>query len=152
MIIKNLPLFSMVKSKIIPHVTLALLIVIPLLTVNVVSAQEGEVVIQQDKRIDDLIDRYVEVHSKTDFYQIQVGILGDHDKAQQLIDEVKLDFPGWYSKIEFISPTYRVRLGKFRTKLVAERKYKEVRGKYPAAQLLRPKRKTKKRTSSPTKE
>ncbi|MFD2100800.1 SPOR domain-containing protein [Flagellimonas iocasae] len=101
------------------------------------SAQEGTVSIQQDPRIDQLVKLYTEVNSKAEFYQIQVGF-GNYQKAQNLKNQVDIDFPGWYSKIEFESPTYRVRLGRFRTKLEAERKYLEVRKKYPDAMLLKP--------------
>ncbi|MDC6361487.1 MULTISPECIES: SPOR domain-containing protein [Flavobacteriaceae] len=101
------------------------------------SAQEGRVSIQQDSRIDELVKLYAEANSKAEFYQIQVGF-GSYQKAQNLKAQVDIDFPGWYSKIEFESPTYRVRLGKFKTKLEAERKYLEVRKKYPDAMLLKP--------------
>ncbi len=56
---------------------------------------------------------------------------------------MEIDFPDWYSKIEFESPNYRVRLGKFKTKLEAERKYLEVRKKYPDAMLLKPENESK---------
>ncbi|MEW2920178.1 SPOR domain-containing protein [Muricauda sp. ANG21] len=101
------------------------------------SAQEGTVSIQQDPRIEQLVKLYAEANSKAEFYQIQVGF-GNFQKAQNLKNQVDIDFPGWYSKIEFESPTYRVRLGRFRTKLEAERKYLEVRKKYPDAMLLKP--------------
>ncbi|TXN37085.1 SPOR domain-containing protein [Flagellimonas hymeniacidonis] len=102
-----------------------------------ISAQEGSITIDQDPRIDELVTLYASVNSKADFYQIQVGF-GSYQKAQNLKTKVDIDFPGWYSKIEFESPTYRVRLGKFKTKLEAERKYIEVRKKYPDAMLLKP--------------
>ena len=101
------------------------------------SAQEGKVTIQQDPKIDELVKLYADVNSKSGFYQIQVGF-GDYQKAQNLKSQIDIDFPGWYSKIEFESPTYRVRLGKFKTILEAERKYLEVRKKYPDAMLLKP--------------
>ncbi|RIV43010.1 SPOR domain-containing protein [Flagellimonas pelagia] len=101
------------------------------------SAQEGKVTIQQDPKIDELVKLYADVNSKSGFYQIQVGF-GDYQMAQNLKSQIDIDFPGWYSKIEFESPTYRVRLGKFKTILEAERKYLEVRKKYPDAMLLKP--------------
>ncbi len=101
------------------------------------SAQEGSITVEQDPRIDELMKVYSEVNSKADFYQIQVGF-GSYQKAQNLKSQIDIDFPTWYSKIEFESPTYRVRLGKFKTKLEAERKYLEVRKKYPDAMLLKP--------------
>lgn len=102
-----------------------------------ISAQEGKISIQQDPKIEELVKLYTEVNSKTGFYQIQVGF-GNFQKAQDLKSQVDIDFPNWYSKIEFESPTYRVRLGRFKTKLEAERKYLEVRKKYPDAMLLKP--------------
>ena len=101
------------------------------------SAQEGSVTIEQDPRIEELLQLYAQVNSKADYYQIQVGF-GSYQKAQNLKSKIDIDFPGWHSKIEFESPTYRVRLGKFKTKLEAERKYLEVRKKYPDAMLLKP--------------
>jgi len=106
------------------------------------SAQTGSITIEQDPKIDELVKLYAQVHSKAEFYQIQVGF-GSYQKAQNLKGQIDQDFPGWYSKIEFESPTYRVRLGKFKTKLEAERKYLEVRKKYPDAMLLKPKKNTK---------
>ncbi|WP_420602820.1 SPOR domain-containing protein [Flagellimonas sp.] len=102
-----------------------------------ISAQEGDITIEQDPRIEELVALYTEVNSKADFYQIQVGF-GSYQKAQNLKTQVDIDFPGWDSKIIFESPTYRVRLGKFKTKLEAERKHLEVRKKYPDAMLLKP--------------
>lgn len=103
-----------------------------------VTAQQAQVNIDRDPELDALVKLYSEVNSNTGYYQIQVGF-GNHQKAQELKSQVDIDFPDWYSKIEFESPTYRVRLGKFKTKLEAERKFLEVRKKYPDAMLLKPK-------------
>lgn len=100
-------------------------------------AQEGTIYIEQDPNLAQLVEIYKEVRSETDFYQIQVGF-GTYEQARKLKSKVEIDFPGWYSKIEFLSPTYRVRLGKFYNSLEAQRKYREVRRKYPNAVLLEP--------------
>lgn len=100
-------------------------------------AQDGIVTIEKDPKIDELMEVYKSVYSKLDYYQIQVGF-GTYQKAQNLKSQIDIDFPGWYSKIEFESPTYRVRLGRFKTKLEAERRFLEVRKKYPDAMLLKP--------------
>src|SRR5690606_4028587 len=102
------------------------------------SAQQGRIVIQQDPELEELIGLYSQVNSDTGYYQIQVGF-GNNQKAQELKSQVEIDFPDWDSKIEFESPTYRVRLGRFKTKLEAERRFLEVRRKYPDAMLLKPK-------------
>ena len=101
------------------------------------QAQEGNIRIEQDPRIEQLLEVYKKVNSNKGYYQIQVGF-GSYQKAQNLKSQVEIDFPGWYSKIEFREPTYRVRLGKFQDPLEAERRFIEVRKKYPNAMLLKP--------------
>ncbi|MAU16216.1 MAG: translation initiation factor IF-2 [Muricauda sp.] len=105
-----------------------------------VSAQDAQVTIQQDPKINELVKLYTKANANSGFYQIQVGF-GNYEKAHDLLNQVEVDFPDLQSKIEFESPTYRVRLGRFKTKLEAERKYLEVRKKYPEAMLLKPEEK-----------
>ena len=100
-------------------------------------AKEGVIVIEKDPKIDQLLQAYNEVNKQDNYYQIQVGF-GDLRKAEYLKAKVEVEFPGWYSKIDFKEPTYRVKLGRFRDLLEAERKFQEVRKKYPNAMLLKP--------------
>ncbi len=120
-----------------------LLVIIALTTFSVVigSAQQGQVNIQQDNKIADLLNIYKSSNESHEYYRIQVGF-GSYAKAQSIKENVEMDFPGLTSKIDFDSPTYRVRVGRFKTKLEAERKFKEVRIKYPEAMLLKPKKST----------
>lgn len=108
-------------------------------SISFAYAQTGEITIEQDKKITELLDIYKSVIGDSNSYRIQVGF-GSLATAQRIKSEVEIDFPGLYSKIDFDSPTYRVRLGRFKTKLAGERKLKEVRRKYPAAMLLKPKK------------
>lgn len=103
------------------------------------NAQKGAVNIEQDEKLENLLAIYKSYNETTEYYRIQVGF-GSHTKAQQIKSNVEIDFPEMYSKIDFDSPTYRVRLGRFKTKLEGERKLQEVRRKYPAAMLLKPKK------------
>lgn len=104
------------------------------------SAQEGTVNIQQDPRISELLDVYKRVNSEVNYYTIQIGF-GTYEKAEKLKSDVAIDFPELYSKIIFDSPTYRVQLGRFNTKLEVEREYLEVRKKYPESLILSPEKK-----------
>lgn len=105
-------------------------------------SQSAQINIQQDVKIDQLLEIYKSSLSSTEYYRIQVGF-GDYAKAQTIKSNVEQDFPDLPSKIDFDSPTYRVRIGRFGSKLDAERKFNEVRIKYPDAMLLRPKKSTK---------
>ncbi len=102
-------------------------------------AQQGKVTIQQDKKITDLMEIFKDVNSNEEYYRIQVGF-GTLSKAESIKSQVGIDFPELPSKIDFDSPTYRVRVGQFKNKLDAERKFLEVREKYPDALLLKPKK------------
>lgn len=134
---KELPLFSDTHKKHQHFMKPFLSALFLISTVLGLKAQGNTVHIEQDPRIDSLIQQYTEVNTKVGFYQIQVGF-GNYQRAQALKTQVDVDFPDWGSSIVFESPTYRVRLGKFKTKLEAERKYWTVRKKYHNAILLKP--------------
>jgi len=104
-------------------------------------AQQGKITIDQDKDIETLLSIYKSVNESTEHYRIQVGF-GSFDQAEEIRQTVEEDFPELPAKIDFDSPTYRVRVGKFKDKLEAERKFLEVREKYPNAMLLKPKKST----------
>lgn len=111
-------------------------------TMTFATAQNGQINIQQDKKITDLLEIYKSSNSSSEYYRIQVGF-GTYDKAKDIKANIDIDFPELPSKIDFDSPTYRVRVGRFKSKLEAERKFIEVRAKYPDAMLLKPKKSTK---------
>jgi cell division protein FtsN len=98
-------------------------------------SQEGTINIEQDEKIEQLVEIYKDANASSGYYQIQVGF-GGHQYAQNLKSKIEIDFAGWYSKIDFKEPTYRVRLGKFKTKMEAQRRLIKVRKKYPNAFLL----------------
>lgn len=108
---------------------------------SVIQAQQGTVKVEQDKKIDELLTIYKSYNENIEYYRIQVGF-GSYAKAESIKSNVEIDFPGMYSKIDFESPNYKVRLGKFKTKFDGERKLIEVRKKYPEAMLLKPKKST----------
>ncbi|APA64806.1 MAG: SPOR domain-containing protein [Maribacter dokdonensis] len=121
--------------------TLSTLVIFACIT-QFTYAQGAKVTIQQDQKIDQLLEVYKTSLSNNEYYRIQVGF-GNYAKAKEIKANVEEDFPELVSKIDFDSPTYRVRVGRFTSKLDAERKFNEVRVKYPNAMLLKPKKSTK---------
>ncbi len=142
LILKNLPLFKGLKIKRIAHMKTLITIMILVGTVTCSFAQQGNINIEQDEKIDKLLELYKTAQGDSDYYRIQVGF-GSFAKAQRIKSEVEIDFPNLASKIDFDSPTYRVRVGRFKNKLDAERKFLKVRAKYPDAMLLKPKKSSK---------
>ena len=95
--------------------------------------------IEQDEKIPKLLEAYKSANETSGYYTIQVGFVRTDERANQLKSLVNIDFPSLYSRVDFESPTYRVKVGRFKTKIEAERNYNEVRVKYPQAMLLKPK-------------
>ncbi len=124
-----------------------IIILLSTLTFNLCHAQQGKITIEQDKKITDLLEIYKTSNESSEYYRIQVGF-GSYAKAQDIQSKVEQDYPDLPSKIDFDSPTYRVRVGRFKIKLDAERKFKEVRQKYPDAMLLKPKKSTRQAPNS----
>ncbi|MGB5238491.1 MAG: SPOR domain-containing protein [Flavobacteriaceae bacterium] len=104
--------------------------------------QQGKVTIEQDPKINRLLQVYTSANSNRDFYTIQVGF-GSYNEAEKLKQDVEIDFPQWKAKIVFDSPTYRVRIGRFKTKLEAERHFQVVREKYQQSLILKSEKKEK---------
>jgi hypothetical protein len=105
------------------------------------QGQQGNINIQQDEKITNLLGIYKSVNENSSHYRIQVGF-GSFQEAETLKANVDKDFPDWPTKIDFESPSYRVRIGRFKTQLEGERKLIEVRQKYPSAMLLKPEKTT----------
>ena len=103
--------------------------------------QQGNINIQQNEKITNLLGIYKSVNESSSHYRIQVGF-GSFQEAETLKANVDKDFPDWPTKIDFESPSYRVRIGRFKTQLEGERKLIEVRKKYPSAMLLKPEKTT----------
>lgn len=138
---KNLLLHKTVRPNNFPLMKTTIVALFGIFSTSVCIAQQGNINIVQDEKITELLEIYKTSNVSTDFYRIQVGF-GSYAKAQDIQAKVEEDFPDLTSKIEFDSPTYRVRVGRFKDKLTAERKFAEVRQKYPEAMLLQPKKST----------
>ncbi|MBC9797546.1 SPOR domain-containing protein [Sinomicrobium weinanense] len=102
-------------------------------------AQDGRINIQQDSKVEKLVAARTELNkddSTSERYQIQIynGSLEGATKEQATF---KNDF-GWHCDIAFKTPTYRVYVGKFRTRLEADKRLIEVKKKYPSAFIITP--------------
>ena len=128
------------KTKTIQHMKALAYITFTVLSLSFTFAQKGQVNIEQDEKIEQLLATYTEGAGGSDYYTIQVGFVSSDAKAQHLKSLANIDFPELSSRVDFKSPTYRVKVGRFKSKLEAERKFNEVRKKYPQAMLLKQKK------------
>jgi len=65
-------------------------------------------------------------------------VLSTSEKHTALLENLDESFAEWPKSIDFESPSFRLRIGSFKTRLTAERNLIAVRKKYPAAVLLKP--------------
>jgi hypothetical protein len=101
------------------------------------NAQEASIDIKGDSRIEKLMNLYQNESENSENYQIQIfnGSLSTANSKKNNLDN---DFPDWETKIKHVDTDYRVRITGIKTALEAERKYIEVRKKYPAAIIITP--------------
>jgi uncharacterized protein YxjI len=103
-------------------------------------AQEGNVSVNQDTRIEQLLKEKRKINPSitvNDRYKIQI-FYGDNDKARKTLTDFRKDFRELDGTIVFESPTYKVWVGNFKSKIDAERKLLDVKKKYPHALLIKP--------------
>ncbi|THD69011.1 SPOR domain-containing protein [Robertkochia marina] len=100
---------------------------------------KGNINIVQDARIDQLLAAQKDMFKRNEatLYRIQV-YNGTLEGAQDALKEFRKEYPDWKADISFELPNYKVRVGKFRTRLEADRRLMEVKKTHPSAFLLEP--------------
>lgn len=103
-------------------------------------AQEGNVSVNQDTRFEQLLKEKRKINPSitvNDRYKVQI-FYGDNDKARKALSDFKRDFKNIDGTIVFESPTYKVWVGNFKSKIDAERTMVDIKKKYPHALLIKP--------------
>lgn len=110
-------------------------------TVNCL-AQEGQVTINQDKNISNLLALKKELNKDekvSDRYKIQI-YNGNRAGATSARKEFHSIYGDWYSKIVFDTPNFKIWAGNFRTRLEADRALKRIKKNFPSAFIFKPKK------------
>ncbi len=105
-----------------------------------ILAIDGVVTIDVDSKVEKLIAAKIKLNKSTsddEFYKIQI-YSGNLNEAEEVKKEFKKKYYDWSCNISFESPNYKVRVGKFRTRLEADKQLLEIRKKYSNAFLLTP--------------
>ncbi|GAA4273937.1 SPOR domain-containing protein [Aquimarina gracilis] len=101
---------------------------------------EAIVTINEDPRIKILLNLKAKMEKEGDFsdrYKIQL-YYGNLNKANEIMETSKQEFPQWDSSIKWETPNFKVWLGNYRTRLDADRALKEVHEKFPNAFIFKP--------------
>ncbi len=107
------------------------------------TAQEGQVTINQDELIPELLEKKTEMTRDSrlgDRYRIQL-FSGDNNEASKIIKEYRSLHPKWPSTIVYETPNYKVWVGNFRNSLEADKALLEIKKSFPAAFRFKPEKK-----------
>ena len=103
-------------------------------------AQEDKTTLTQDPKFEQLLAEKRKINSSitvNDRYKIQV-YNGDSETAKKTLVDFKKEYKNFDGTIVFSTPTYKVWVGNFRSRIEAERNLTEFRKKYPNALLIKP--------------
>ena len=109
-----------------------------LLTTPKLIAQSGIVKIEQDSIITQLMDTKIKIDTEnytSKFFTIQL-FYGDNERAQELYENFKENYPDWEANLSFETPNYKVQVGRFKEYYFGLNKLNQIKKAYPAAFLL----------------
>lgn len=104
------------------------------------TAQTAKFNIVQDPKFENLLNEKRKINSSitvNDRYKIQI-FYGTNEEAKKALTAFRKEYKNLDGTIVYSNPTYKVWVGTFKTRIEAERQYKEILKKYPSALLLRP--------------
>ncbi|MDG1315104.1 MAG: SPOR domain-containing protein [Flavobacteriaceae bacterium] len=102
-----------------------------------ILAQEGLITINKSEEIERILALKKEVNERLPFMKIQI-YSGRRSYAEKALAEFKANFPGQFVEMKYETPNYKVWVGKFRTRLEADRQLIWVKTKFSNAFLFTP--------------
>ena len=105
-----------------------------------IFSQENRVSLIQDARFEKLLIEKRKINASlysVDRFKIQI-FNGDNETAKKTLTAFKKEFKMFDATILFSTPTYKVVVGNFKTRIEAEKNLIDVRKIYKNALLLRP--------------
>jgi hypothetical protein len=118
--------------------TLAPVFVVFFLAINSSNAQT--VTIEQDPQFEQLLSEKRRVNSSitvTNRWKIQI-FTGDNTNSRKALQDFKRDYKSIDATVVFHTPSYKVWVGNFKTRIEAERTLLDLKSKYPDAFLIKP--------------
>jgi len=106
------------------------------------KAQEGNVSIQQNQKIEKLMEVKKELNENNkigDRFVIQL-FYGDNGEANEVIQKYRNVYT-YPSQITYEAPNYKVWIGNFRSRLEADRALLKIKETFPSAFIPKPQRK-----------
>ena len=103
-------------------------------------SQEDNLTVSQDPKFEQLLNEKRKINASitvNDRYKIQI-YNGDSESSKKTLSEFRKEFKNYDGTIVFSTPTYKVWVGNFKTRIEAERNLNLLKKKYPSAILIKP--------------
>ena len=102
------------------------------------NATSDTLEIIQDYKIKELVDKSIELNSKTTVrgYRVKIHFGTEKSKAYEIKEKFNSKFVDIPSYVRYDQPYFSVRVGNFRTKLEAYKFLKQIQGEYAQAFLV----------------
>ena len=108
---------------------------------NIMIAQEGNITIKQDLKIDSLLNKKIELDRKrflNEYFTLQL-YYGNLSKAKEILEVVREKFSEIPAEINYDNPNYKVQAGKFKNKINGLKTLDTLKRIFPSAFLLKKK-------------
>jgi hypothetical protein len=98
----------------------------------------GNVEIVQEKKVEELVNKHVEINSKAVIkgYRIKIHFGSDKNKAKEIKSKFISKFPDIAAYEKYDQPNFNIRVGDFRTKLDAYKALKDIQLEFPSSFLV----------------
>jgi small-conductance mechanosensitive channel len=103
-----------------------------------VLSQTAKVTVNQSRSIDKLMEFKRDIRTNT-IYKIQIFQSTQPKLAEEALEDFKLKYQDWPTRIEFNTPNYKVWVGTFKDKLEADRALATIKQDYMYAFIFEPK-------------
>jgi len=103
-------------------------------------AQSGTTTVTQDPKFEQLLAEKRKINASitiNDRYKIQI-FNGDSETSKKTLSDFRRDYKSHDATIVFSTPSYKVWVGNFKSRIEAERNLSELKKKYPNALLIKP--------------
>jgi len=101
---------------------------------------QSSVTVSQDEQFSELLTAKRKINASitvNDKYKVQI-FYGDNNGARKSLQDFRRDYKNVDATIIYESPTYKVLVGSYKSKIEAERNLAEIRKKFPYALIVRP--------------
>ncbi len=103
-------------------------------------AQGNNLTVNQDSKFEQLLNEKRKINSSitvNDRYKIQI-YNGDSESSKKILSDFRKEYKNYDGTIVFSTPTYKVWVGNFKSRIESERNLVELKKKYPNAFLIKP--------------